>query len=54
MNEGETLVDYILKQASVQKDDDGKIILVSGKKITSQDIDFIEKLLMFSRIATFV
>ena len=44
LSEGETLADYMLKQPGVSKDEDDNIILVSGKKITSEDIDFIEKL----------
>lgn len=44
LNEGETLADYMLKQPGVQKDDNENIILVSGKKVTSEDMDFIEKL----------
>ena len=42
--EGETIENFMLKQPGVRKDDDGNIILASGKKVTSEDIDFIEKL----------
>ena len=44
LNEGQTLTDYILNQPGVNKDNNGNIILVSGKKVTPEDIDFIEKL----------
>ena len=43
LNDGETLMDFILEQPGVKKDDDGNIILVSGKKVTPKDMENIEK-----------
>lgn len=42
--DGESIADFMLKQPGVKKDDVGNVILVSGKKVTSEDIKFIEKL----------